>query len=366
MKKAPHNKAFKFWGLGKRPATFLVFYFILLVFCFSIYPHFAHAAALTDLSDTMSRLKISEGSDHTIKFTTPTGAGDTTDTITVTIPTGFSIGSVDFTDIDLSHGPSTGYETEEILAASASATEWGATFAGQVLTLTHPTNGANGDIAATEKVVVEIGLNASSGNQQITNHASTGVYTVTIGGTFGDDGEMDIIIIDDDQVQLDGSIAPSITFTISATSSSFGELSTGSIATSTPDITLTVGTNAGNGYLISVRNEGDTVNPGLYNNSASYLIGSTNATYDNTDTLVAGTEGYGIQSSSGDATIDARYDQTGNDVGGLEITDQNLATYTTTMASNHTVTVVHKVAIASFSASGNYADTLTYIATANY
>ena len=178
------------------------------------------------------------------------------------MPTGFAIGSVDHTDIDLSHGVTTGYENEEILAASASATEWGAAFVGQVLTLTHPTNSANGDIA--------------------------------------------------------------------------------------------------------VRDEGNAANPGLYNNSASYLIGSANAAYDNTDTLASGTEGYGIQSSSGDAIIDARYDQTGDNVGGLEITDQNLATYNTTMTSDHTVTIVHKVAIASFSASGSYIDTVTYIATANY
>ena len=140
-----------------------------LVFSFSIYPQLTHAAALTDLSDTMSRLKVSEGSDHTIKFTTPTGAGDTTDTITVTIPTGFAIGSVDYTDIDLSHGVTTGYETEETLAASASATEWGASFSGQVLTLTHPTNGANGDVEVSDKVVVESELWTMDGSSWAKN-----------------------------------------------------------------------------------------------------------------------------------------------------------------------------------------------------
>ncbi|KKL68982.1 hypothetical protein LCGC14_2119560 [marine sediment metagenome] len=60
------------------------------------------AAAITPASDTMSRLKISTLSNHTIVFTTPTGVDASSDTITVTFPAGFTIGSVAFGDMDLS------------------------------------------------------------------------------------------------------------------------------------------------------------------------------------------------------------------------------------------------------------------------
>ncbi|MFC1686451.1 hypothetical protein ACFLZS_01015 [Patescibacteria group bacterium] len=348
--------------LARILTTFVIFALLALTFV----PGITNAAALTSLSDTMSRLKASTASNHTIKFTTPTGAADTSDTIEITMPTGFTIGSVVFGDMDLSWGPTTGLENEETLAAAAGAGVWGASFTGQVLSLDHPTD-ATGDITAGSVVVVEIGTNATSGTNQITNHATPATYTISIGGDFGDTGKIAIVVIADDEVVMSANVAPSITFTLSANTSDFGELSTGSVTTSSPNITLTIGTNSANGYLISVQDEGDTSDPGLYNSAgATDIIGSANSAYGNTATLAAGTEGYGIQGSSGDATIDARYDQSVNDVGGLELTAQNLATYTSTMSANHTVTVTHLAAIASFTAAGNYTDTLTYIGTANF
>ncbi len=349
----------------KRPGSkkFLVFFLALIFLTVIFSPQITDAAALTSLSDTMSRLKASTASNHTIKFTTPSGASGS-DTITIEMPAGFTIGSVAFGDMDLSHGNTTGYETELTLGAAAGAGVWGAAFSSQTLTLTHPTDAA-GDIAASDVVVVEIGDHASGGSNQITN-STAATYTITIDGTFGDDGKIAIVILADDQVVLTATVAPSITFTLSANASDFGELSTGSITTSTPNITLTIGTNAANGYEISVEDTGDTSNPGLYNSAGPDIIGSADAAYANTATLAAGTEGYGIQASSAGATIDARYLQTVNDVGGLELTATPLATYAIPMTANHTITIVHMAAISTFTAAGSYTDTLTYIATANF
>jgi hypothetical protein len=326
-------------------------------------PQVATAAGpLTALSDTMSRLqKSTVKSDHTIKFTTPTGvaAGQN---IQITMPTGFAIGSVDYTDIDVSWGPSTGAENELTLAGTPSGATWGAAFAGQILSITS----GSGTITGTSKVIVEIGLNATGGDQQITNHATAGTYTISIAGSFTDTGSIAIVILDSDQVSLTASVDPSISFSISATSSAFSALSVGSVTTSTPNITLTVGTNSLNGYTISVRDAGNASNPGLYNAAATYLIGSANAAYDDNDLLEIGQEGYGIQASSAGATIPARFDQSGNNVGGLELTATTLASYATKMTSNQTITITHKAAIAAFTSAGNYADTLTYIATGNF
>ncbi len=353
---------------GIQPKGFLVLFLVLTLLVFLAFPKVTNAAALTALSDTMSRLeKSTVKSNHTIKFTTPTGAGDVGDIIEITMPTGFAIGTVDFSDIDVSHGASTGYETELTLAAAADATHWGASFTGQVLSIEHASDGAFEDIPATDKVVVEIGLNASGGDQQITNHATAGTYVISIAGTFGDTGKIAIVIVDDDQVDVTANIDPTITFSLSANATAFGTLSPGIVATSTPDITLTIGTNADSGYTITVRDQGSGSNPGLYKSaSPTDIIGSADDSYNNTGDLGALSSGYGIQGSSATATIGARYDVSGNNVGGLEITDTTIASYATALSADHTITIVHKAKASAYKKVGSYSDTLTYIATANF
>lgn len=338
--------------------------FVVLLLC----PQKSSAAALTDLSDTMSRLADSTPadvfSDHTIKFTTSTGAGDATDTIIITMPAGFTIGSVDYTDMDLSHGASTGAETEETLAAAASATAWGASFTLQVLTLSHPTDAAAGDIAPNDKVIVEIGLNATSGSAQIKNHATAATYSITIAGTFGDTGSIAIVILSNDQFTVTATVDPTITFSLSANSTAFGAINSSTVTTSSPNITLTVSTNAANGYSISVHDAGNTTNPGLYNTDAAFLVGSADYSYANTANL-ASVAGYGIQATSATATIDARYAQTVENVGGYEITAQNLATYASP-ASAHTVEITSMAKVTGATPAGSYTDTVTVIATGNF
>src|SRR3989344_6058557 len=104
----------------------------------------ALAAALTAKSDTMSSSKISTASSHTIKFTTPTGAADSTDTIIITFPADLDFTSKVISSVTFTHGATTGLENTETLAATPSATAWGAVFSGtanRVFTLTAPTDG---------------------------------------------------------------------------------------------------------------------------------------------------------------------------------------------------------------------------------
>jgi len=345
------------------PRRFLTFYLVLALLVLLISPRFTEAAALTTLSDTMSRLKISENSNHTIKFTTPSGATDIADTIEITMPAGFTIGAVVFGDMDLSHGVSTGYETELTLGAAAGAGVWGASFAGQILSLDHPTD-ATGDIALGDKVIVEIGTNAAGGSNQITNNSSADSYVISIAGDFGDDGKIGIVTLTDDQFTISGTVDPILTFSLSGTSTGFGTFSDTSVVTSTPNIVLTIGTNATNGYTISIYDTGDTTNPGLYSSGNSFTIGSADYSYNNTADL-SSVAGYGIQGSSGDATIDARYDQSGDNVGGYELTAQALATYGSA-ADGHTVTITSKSKVTSSTPAGDYDDSVTVIATGNF
>ncbi len=67
------------------------------------YAPLANAAALANVSDTLSSQTINASANHTVVFRTPTGAGDNTDTITLTFPAGFNMNALDFADIDLAH-----------------------------------------------------------------------------------------------------------------------------------------------------------------------------------------------------------------------------------------------------------------------
>jgi hypothetical protein len=325
----------------------------------------ALADGLISLSDTMSRLKISQASDHKIKYTTPSGVA-AAGTMTITFPAGFTVGSVDYTDIDVSWGASTGYENELTLAGTASGTTWGAAFAGQVLTITS----GSGVITATSKVIVEIGLNATGGNAQLTNPSSAATYVISIAGTFGDTGKIAVAIISDDTFTVNASVDPTITFAIDTTSVNFGTLSSTSVTTAVSDQTsnsyvrLTTSTNAGSGYAITVRDVGSGANPGLYNAGASYTIGSADYSYNNSANLDS-VAGYGLQATSATATIASPYNVSSNNVGGFELTAQSLATYAS-VADGHTLDMVLKAKASGSTPAGNYVDSVTVIATANF
>lgn len=323
------------------------------------------AASLSTLSDTMTRLKVSEASNHTIRYTTPSGvsAGQT---MTITFPAGFNIGSVNYTDIDVSWGASTGYENELTLAATASGTTWGAVFSGQVLTITSGT----GTITSTSKVVVEIGLNASGGDAQITNPATPSTYVIVVGGTFGDSGKIAVVIAGDDSFSVNANVDPTITFAIDSTSVNFGTFSSTSVLTaisgqtSNSYVRTTTSTNASGGYTITVQDQGNGINPGLYNLSANYLIGSADYSYNNSTNLDTAS-GYGLQATSVSATISAPYNGSSNVVGGLEITPQSLASYNG-VADNQNVDLSLKAKVSGSTPAGSYIDRIILVATANF
>jgi hypothetical protein len=317
-----------------------------------------YAASLTALSDTMSREKIGTASNHTIKYTTGTGVA-AAGTMTITMPTGFTIGTVDNTDIDVSWGPSTGAENELTLAATASGTTWGAVFAGQILTITSGT----GTITAASKVIVEIGTNATAGatgDQQITNHASAATYTISIGGTFGDTGKIAVVTIADDQIPVTAGVDPSFTFTVANTTLDLSTISTSAVSTTSFN-NITIGTNAHNGYTVTVKNVGSGSNPGLYNSNDATLIASS------TTTLAGGTEGYGGNcnkvSGSGACTF---ADGATQNVTGFTLAGSTFASYATKPAGTDTFQIRVKAAISSATEPGTYVDTLTLIGTANF
>lgn len=229
---------------------------------------FAEASSITSASDTLSNSAPSLPSNHTIAFETENGLA-IGQTIAVTFPAGFTLGSVGEDDIDISFD---GVSTSTVSGAST-ATEWGVSVAGQIVTFTTPTGSG---VASTTPVVIRIGNHAvtsGTGLNQITNPAGTTSYAITITGTMQDSGELRVAIVD--QVVVSASVDTSLTFSVTgvnsgltvngsptttvaastATTLPFGTLPIGTSRTLAHDLAVT--TNAAVGYTVTVEQTGN-------------------------------------------------------------------------------------------------------------
>lgn len=224
----------------------------------------AEAANLTSIKDTLSNSAPSEVSNHTFQFTLP-GSGDgiaAGETIVVTFPAGFNMGSVAFGDVDLSVGG-----TDQTLAATPSGATWGASVSGQTLTFLS----GSATAASGTQIIIEVGNNATfggAGTNQVTNPAGIASYEFTIVAGVEDSGQFRVAIVDDVEVTAD--VDTTLTFTVSGTAN--GTTVNGSPTTTATTTTsntlpfetltggtsktlaqnLSVATNAIQGYVVTV------------------------------------------------------------------------------------------------------------------
>lgn len=217
------------------------------------------AASITTASDTLSDSDVSVPSNHTIRFTTPSGiiAGQT---ILVTFPAGFTLPTgLDFNDLDVTDDGS-----EITLADSPSGATWGVATTSTTIELT--TSGSN--VSSSSVIVIEIGTHATSGTTGDTRivNPTAGSYVITVGGSMVDSGSFRVAILDD--VVVSASVDTNFSFTVggvdaafsvngtsttatsTATTIPFGTLAPGAISTLAQDLTVT--TNASNGFAVTV------------------------------------------------------------------------------------------------------------------
>lgn len=323
----------------------------------------ADAASLSALSDTMSSLKISTASSHVLRFTTPTGAADSSDTIVITFPSDFNFTSKTIGTVTFTHGVN-GTESTETLAATATGSAWGAAFSGtqnRVLTLTAPSDGIGAAVvAAGDKII----LTYDSTNAL--NPTVAGTYTIALSGTFSDTGNIMVPILNDDQVSVTATVAQTLTFSISDNTIGFGTLSSSAARFATGDATgsgteteahtLAVDTNAASGYTTTVK--GATLAYGIPTITA---IGGTNTASS------TGTEQFGIRlsPSGGAGTVTAPYAASGFAYAADASTASQVASSSTASATT-TYSVRYLANISTSTEAGSYSTTLTYVTTANF
>lgn len=325
--------------------------------------HLAHAAAITAVSDTMSNQTVSATSTHAIRFVTPTGAGDNTDTIILTFPSDYNFTSKTIGTVSFTHGATTGLESTETLAAVPSGTAWGAVFSGtqnRVLTLTAPSDGVGSAVvAASDKIIITY-----TGTNSI-NPTTPGSYTMSVSGTFGDSGDITNNILTNSQIAITATVPQSLTFSISDNSISFGSLTAGGArfasgtasgqATEVEAHNLIVGTNAGNGYTMTLA--GNTLTSG---GNTITAIGAANTASS------AGTEQFGVRmsASGGSGTVTVPYAAAGFAFDSATFPDQIASA--SGSSANTTYSARYLANITSNTEAGAYTATLTYVATANF
>lgn len=324
----------------------------------------AIAASLLNKSDTLSSQKISEASDHTIVFRAPSGVDVTGETITFTFESGFDLSALTFSDFTLTYSAggqsscsAAPFANSTTLAASAAAGVWGAAVSGQVVTLTAPTDSVA--IGANACIGLEIG-----DTNQIVNPGTAANYSVAIAGTFGDSGSILIPILSDDQVQITAKVDETLTFTISDNAIGFGSLNSSAARFATADALgsasevgahdLVVGTNASNGYTLTVL--GDTLTYGLEEINA---IGGTAVA------STPGTEQFGMRytATGGSGAVSAPYNT--SDFAFVSATVDEIAS-ATGVSANTTYSARYVANIDATTPAGEYSTTLTYTATANF
>ncbi len=332
------------------------------------------AAALTNLSDTQSSLKVSTLSDHTIQFVTPTGiaAGQG---ISVTFPSGYATGTFSINNFDFATSTSascSGFVDALLTSGAASGLSWGVVVATSTLYLTSGT----AVVPANRCVQIRIGSNAisqASGTTVMTNPSvATTTAIITIAGSFGDNGSITQNIVTDDTVSVSATVQQSLTFTISTTTIYFGNLGSGAAkfasstntsgdAAETIAHSLAVSTNAPSGYTISVR--GQTLTSQQNSANTITAIGSTAAS------STPNSEQFGIRATSTGGTgasIDTTYSALTSY--GYDATATTSAPFATGSGATNTTTfgLRYVANIAGLTEAGTYVASVVYVATANY
>jgi len=366
----------------------------------------AYAAALTSKSDLLSTSSPGSDANHTVTFTTPTGAAEGTTIIvewdTLGTADQFSFTSIVEDDVDIEDDG-----VDKTTAADCAGTEHVSvavdTSLDQITFTVCASDG--GAIAAASVVTVKVGTNATgsgTGVNQINNPSKTAavgtadINDVKVSGTFGDTGSMLVATIEGVTVSV--TVSESLTFTMageasgsctgdtgsptvidtsgSATTVPFGTVSS-SNAFYTACQLLSISTNASSGYVMTA-----SENQNLLSGSTTLddtVCDATCSESAGTAWATATNNGLGFWCSevtntsctdAGDSTSEHRqFACTGADAvcdpGAGAETAQNVM-QTTAPANNDQGRIHYKLSVGATQPAGTYSNTVTYIATPTF
>jgi len=337
------------WNLTRLSSKQIVLFGLLLILAFSPFLLIGRASAgtLTETFVRTDRIQINTQTTGTVCATQTTAGTDTT--MQVTFPTGYTLGTAaNFTVSTTNNAWPAGAAAWPGIATATNVTGQVVTFPSTTLTIAtlYCFNWTN---------------NLAVKTAAATSSANTGtVATYASGPTLIDSGSYALPTVTGDQISVTASVPQAFSFALSGTTDPLGTLSIAAVTSSPTPRTITINTNAGNGWLVWA----EDANVGLNSASKSYTIGSTTPGANSTET--AGTTGYnmGVTSTqtSGSGTITVAVPFVGGTVGrggGLNTSLATVASSTGT-AGNAVLTLTNNAAISSIVPPANdYADTIT-------
>lgn len=311
----------------------------------------AQAAAFTQVMVRFDRLGASQATTGLVCAKSAT-TGQTS--VTVVFPTGFTV-SATTANWATSTATTTGWPASAVAWPSIGATATSANSGTRTVTW------SSGSLPSTSTTYCFNWTNTAalttSGAGSVTGTVATNVDSAT---TFTS------TIIADDQIAVSATVPQAFTFTLSGNTDALGTLSTASVSTSPVPRTVTINTNAKNGWQVWARD----ANTGLTSPTASKTIASgQGATPVATNfTMTNNSEGYntGVTQTqvggSGTLTVAAPFVGTAaGQGGGLDTTLRTLVTSTGT-ADTAVLTIKNNAAISGTTpAATDYADTITVV-----
>ena len=307
-------------------------------------------AAATQSFVRFDRMKISTATTGTVCFMSATTATEAS--VKVTFPTGYTLGTAGNFTVSTTNlaWPSGGTAWPSISTATD--------VTGQVVTF------PSGDLTVgtlycfnwTDSAAVQTKSSATSSNTGL-------VDTYDSGPALIDTASYATATITDDQIVVTATIPPSFSFALSGNTDALGTVTTASVAVSPTPRTVTIDTNAANGWMVWAKDS----NTGLLSADAgNYTIAST--TPGSNSTLSAGTEGYntGVTQSQvdGAGTITVAVPFVGGSLGkggGLDTSLRTLASSDGT-ADTAVLTLTNNASVKSITpAASDYTDTITVI-----
>ena len=309
----------------------------------------ASAASLTQVLVRFDRLKVSVATTGTV-CAKPTTVGVET-TVKVDFPASYTLGLAATFTTAAANNPNW----------PSGATNWPGIGTATLVASQAVTFPSNDLVVGTLYCFDWTNTAAVSVKAGATTNTGT-VTTQTAGPTLLDSATFTTVSIADDQIVVSATVPQTFSFALSANTDALGVLGTGAVSTSPTPRTVTINTNAKNGWYVWAQDSAT----GLNSSSAAKTIAST--TPGSNSTLVAGTEGYntGVTKTQvgGSGTVTVAVPFVGGVLGkggGLDTSLRTLVSSTGT-ADTAVATLANNAAIATLTpAAADYADTITVV-----
>jgi len=228
----------------------------------------------------------------------------------------------------------------------------------------------------TASTTYGVRISGSAGVLGTVNSATTSIVTVkTNNGTSDvDTRNVALVTVASDQISITGKVDPTLTFSITDTQIGFGTITSAALRYATADevgaasvpgngapTTVSASTNAQSGLVIEVKDTNAAAGSGMYNSSPATTLTSRAST-----AVSAGTIGFGVYAkNASNITLDEAFDHDSSSDLAISTSFQTIAS-TTAAVSSASFDVSTIAAVAASTAPGDYADTLTLVATGKF